>query len=974
MLRPLVFLVALLSLLSLATALTRTPRSGTIIPHSLRIAHLDTATHPDLVIDTCTPHYTWQLTDEATRGLHQTAYQLQILTQQPDGSLLLTSDAADTGRVVSNASTNVKHPFCLAPNTRYVLRVRYWSSTGRVSEWAQARFRTAMGETWRDVPAQWIGSHIIPMHQLKKTFTVPSTPAITAATVMMSGIGYSTLSINGKAVDPSRKLDPGWTTYEKRTLYVSFAVEGLLQAGSDNALAVELGNGWYSQEQYRDGTQEPNYGPPRLYFWLEVRYADNTTTNVYSDASWMGSTGPTIHDGVYMGSIVDHRWQRDGWALAGFADATSVWINATVMPSPLDSNGVLSLQYMDPIRTAPDNLHVATSGKQANPPGVVGGDLIRQQGGLIQPVQVGGATEGQPFDLGQNIAGFCQIKMTGKRGMSVLVRYSETQTLKNNPQVAQSLYTENLRLAASTDIFIFAQDDVEETFIPPFTVHGFRYFEVRGAKYEIKPDKVQCYFTHTETKMVGNVTMGSTVMNQIQHNIQWGQLSNMMSLPSDCPQRDERKGWMGDAGLTVDESLYNFDSANFYRHFLDLIHDIQTEDGQVSDTVPLTYGRFPADPNWGTAYPTITWTMYEHYGDVSVLQAHYANVKAWTEYLRSHWKTDGLANIENEYGDWVPPPPQSQTDSHLIASFPFLRDVLTIGKIAAVLNDTATVADYKTLYTQLVADFNKNWYKGGSIGYADGKQTANALALALPGLVESANVDGVVKALVSDITSRGVHFTTGIVGVAQLFPVLSANGQHDLALQLAQQTTYPSYGWMFTNEQENATTLWELWDSPREGPGMNSRNHIMFGSIGAWFYRDVAGIQLNALDELVVRPRMALDSALMPTLAAEVVTLKGSVAVEYERSVEGAIDMTVTIPVNSNGRVVFEPLVGGGRCQSIKEGESVLYRRAAVQGHRHVASDVDAVEGVVGVLEEVDTGVMHVQLTAGTYKFTAVWA
>ena len=376
----------------------------------------------------------------------------------------------------------------------------------------------------------------------------------------------------------------------------------------------------------------------------------------------------------------------------------------------------------------------------------------------------------------------------------------------------------------------------------------------------------------------------------------------------------------------------------------------------------------------GTAYPTIVWMMYDHYGDVSVLQKHYAGVKGWTEYLRAGWTSNGLANIEYEYGDWVPPPPESQSDGHLISSFPFLRDVLTISNIAAVLNDTATVADYNKLYTALVTDFNKNWYKGGGTGYADGKQTANALALALPGLVDAANVDGVVKALVTDINNHGLHFTTGIVGVAQLFPVLSANGQHDLALKLAQQTTYPSYGWMFSNSVENATTLWELWDSPNEGPGMNSRNHIMFGSVGAWFYRSVAGIELNGLQELSVRPRMPLDLALMPTMAAEVVTVKGSVRVEYERSVAGAIDMTVTIPANTNARVSFEPLLASGRCQLVKEGQSVLYRRAQHQ-NRHIAAaaELDEVAGVLAVDEEADTGVMHVRLTSGTYHFTALW-
>ena len=228
-----------------------------------------------------------------------------------------------------------------------------------------------------------------------------------------------------------------------------------------------------------------------------------------------------------------------------------------------------------------------------------------------------------------------------------------------------------------------------------------------------------------------------------------------------------------------------------------------------------------------------------------------------------------------------------QTDSHLIAAFPFLRDVQTIIKFARLLNDSATVSDYTQLYANLSSTFHKLWYRNASVGYGDGQQTANTLALALPDVVPSSLRDSVVKALVSDINRHG-HLTTGIVGVAQLFPVLSATGHHDLALSLAQSTTYPSYGWMFNNPYENATTLWELWDSPldsRNGPDMDSRNHIMFGSIGAWFYRDVAGIQLDGLEHTHIRPRMAFDHTLMPELHAEVVTVKGPIAVDYSRQV-----------------------------------------------------------------------------------------
>jgi alpha-L-rhamnosidase len=284
------------------------------------------------------------------------------------------------------------------------------------------------------------------------------------------------------------------------------------------------------------------------------------------------------------------------------------------------------------------------------------------------------------------------------------------------------------------------------------------------------------------------------------------------------------------------------------------------------------------------------------------------------------------------------------------------------------------VKDYTTWYPQLVADFNKSFYKGGSVGYADGMQAANILALALPGVVEAGNVADVVAALVADINKHG-HHTCGIVSIAQLFPVLSANGQHDLALALAQQTSYPSYGWMFTNVYENATTLWELWDSPLEGPEMDSRNHIMFGTISAWFYRDVAGIQLNGLEEIVIRPRQSFDMSLMPHLHAEVVTVKGPVTVDYERRGDGSeIEMTVNVPINTNGVVMMEPLVKGGKCQIIKEGGVTIHSAQKDDSvYAKSLSKVGQVEGVNGVSVDAETGVVSVKVAAGKYTFTVKW-
>ena len=652
-----------LCLASLASALPRSPRSSTVLhPHHLRVGHHLTDTHPDLVVDSPHPAFSWQLQTELQvdgsplRGTVQTAFRIQLLPFSPSGVVSSTPlPLGDTGLVHSNASTQVQHPLALRPNTRYLLRVQYHSSTGGESEWAQATFRTAMMDTWRDVPAQWIGSRMVPMNQVKKDFTLPSSSSasLTSATVAYSGIGYSTLWVNNKVVDPTRKLDPAWTTYQKRTLYVSLDVSQLLTSGL-NTVAVELGNGWYAPEQFLNEERFwSSYGPPRLWLHLQANYSDGSSVSVVSDASWLGTQGPTVHDGVYMGSISDHRWNRSDWAKPGHRDPYTLWVNASVMSSPLNSTGVFALQPHDPVRTPPANLHVATSGR-GNPSGVVGGDLIRDQGGMFHPKPVPGGVEGQVLDLGQNVAGWCRFRARGMRGMSLMVRYSESlsQRYADNPEVKTSLYTENLRNAAATDMYIFAEDMTYEWFEPPFTVHGFRYVEFRGAMETIRSADVECLLVHSETTLVGNFTSSSHVMNQIQHNTQWGQLSNLMGIPTDCPQRDERKGWMGDAALSVDESLFNFDTPLFYVNFLNEIRDIQKEDGQVPNTVPEANGGFPADPNWGTAYPTILWTLWRHYGDRALLMDHYAGAKKWVEYVRSDMKAHGLGKLHYDYGDW----------------------------------------------------------------------------------------------------------------------------------------------------------------------------------------------------------------------------------------------------------------------------------------------------------------------------------
>jgi alpha-L-rhamnosidase len=433
------------------------------------------------------------------------------------------------------------------------------------------------------------------------------------------------------------------------------------------------------------------------------------------------------------------------------------------------------------------------------------------------------------------------------------------------------------------------------------------------------------------------------------------------------PQRDERRGWMGDAALSVNEALYNFDLIKFYLNFVNLIGDVQHPDGSIPDVVP-DGGGYPADTNWGTALPTIVWQLYHHYGDNQILSTYYNSVRAYVENVRSGYNNTGLVNLAYQFGDWVPPPPQPKTNQHLIASFAFLHDVSLLINMSVVLGKANDTQAYSTFYQQLAEEFHRVFYTSSSNFYADGMQAAQVLALALPNVVPN-NVRGAVfDHLVGDITAKGNHVSTGIVSTAQLYPVLSDNGHHDLALALITSTTYPSYGYMFMNPFENATTIWELWDAPSEGPGMNSRNHIMYGSVGAWFYSHLAGIDLSP-NMITIRPRMASEAKkhLMTKINCELSTLYGLVHVSYTRdehdTVSNSILLRVTIPPNARARVMLEPLFAGGRCVTLIEGDKIIWSTNASSTY---LQDFE-------IEQDAMTDIMTVHVGSGQYEFQAVW-
>jgi alpha-L-rhamnosidase len=944
--------------------------SSTLIkPHHVRIQHMDVTTHPDIVIDTHTPHFSWQLADEydddghLIKGVQQVGYHIQV-HNVITGQLMWNSDY-----IRSSSSSHILYagtPF--TSDTRYTATIKYFT-TKHESQSYTVHFRTALFSL-TDWTGQWIGSDDINMNQLRTVVNLKLV-AIQSATAFISGIGYYHLYIEDQLIDPSRRLDVGWTTYQQRTLYTSYDLTNVMHTTTGSiGIGVVLGEGWYNRQQWeislgaRTALSE-YYGPPRVLMQLNIQYSDGTNQSIVTDSSWLGREGEHRFDSVYMGTTMDLRVALPCWSCANFTKSNSLWLNASILPSPVNftAGGQFSLQIMDPIRIGPSALHVATSSHAGLIAGVQGASLT--DGGVLKPISQD-FLNGHVFDLGQNFAGWCKLSsLNASKSTIIQLRYTELRYSRGvNGIDFAGLYYENLDNIAAMDTVIL-KGTGNETFEPLFTSHGFRYLLVNGYN-KITPNDVECYNAHSETTLIGHFNSSSAVLNQIQHNILWSQLSNSMSLPYGCPQRNDRTGWMGDAGLSSDEALYNFDYVNFYLNFLTMIEDNQRPDGAVSDTVPFMVGFVPADPNWGTAYLTITWQLYEHTGDVSIIAKYYTGIQAWIDCLIGEYKTTGLANMYFHWGDWVPV--QKVKNNSLVSSYAFLRDVYRFVNMSELLNRTDNIQRYSQLYQQLTEEWHNVFYNSSAHGYADGSQSANTLSLDLPNVVPQSLRPTVINSLVDSIVNIG-YFTGGIISVAAVYPLLSKEGHHDLALKLALSISYPSYGYMFNNDIQNATTTWEEWNSLPTG-ARSSLNHHMFNTIGAWFYRYLAGIELNALRTITIHPRMSYAIDLLNHIEAEVVTIKGPVRVKWTRMSVDSVALSVAIPNNMDANVFFDPLIKKGQCVKLMCDDEIVWMRKDQNNEPRMITNV---LGISDLNENLTTGVLSLRVTSGEYTFVAYW-
>lgn len=793
-----------------------------------------------LGIDVREPRFSWVL-EHTERGQTQSAYQVLVATQ----SSLLDQDKGDqwdSGKVASDQSTQVVYggkP--LVSGRTYYWKVRYWDRQGAASPYSEsAQFEMALlsREEWK---GQWIEGG----NQLRHEFTLND--RVVRARAYITALGYYELRINGKKIGPN-VLDPGWTSYQKRVLYTTYDVTADLAQGS-NAVGVMLGRGWAAMR----GVYKGSYASPAVLLQMNVELAGGKQVSIVSSPSWKTASGPILSDSVFDGEAYDARLEAPGWDRPGFEDSS--WKPAQTVERAI---GVLSAQMMPPIRVVDTIVPIAMTNPQ---PGVY------------------------VYDMGQNFSGWAQLRVSGPQGRAVKLRFAEL--IYDNGMINR----ENLPNAKAQDIYILRGSGME-TYEPRFTYHGFRYVELTGYPGTPNLDSLRGRVVHTAVEPTGSFAGSKPILNQIQKIVHWGQKSNLHSVPTDCPQRGERQGWLGDAQLSAEEAMFNFDMAAFYSNFIRDIRDVQDPDGTITDTVPHTWGGRPADPAWGAAYPRICWFMYEHYGDRRILEQSYEGLKKYIEYLRSR-APDHILRYSS-YGDWLAVEP---TPGEFISAAYYYDGVQILAQVAEVLGKPAEAQNYTQLAGHIKEAFNKEFFHPETNNYSTGSQTANALALFLD-LVPENRRGAVANNLWFNIMLRhDTHLATGIHGTKYVMLALTKVRRSDVAYQLATRTTYPSWGYMIS---KGATTVWELWQDEKY-----SHNHPALGSVGAWFYRALGGINVDSegagYRHIRIQPQVVGD---LGWASAKIETLRGVVSCSWTNS-PNRVTLDASIPVNSDAKLVM---------------------------------------------------------------------
>lgn len=857
-----------------------------VLPAQVAVTGLLTENMTDPVgIDAAHPRFSWQLLSDI-RNTSQAAYELRI----SEG----TKPVWNTGRVNSGQSVHIVYAGdALKSGTDYTWQVRVWDNRGKRSAWSPtAIFRTGLMDRngWK---ASWIepgyaeDSVMRPSPMMRKEFTVNG--KIARATAYITAHGIYEAELNGKRIGDAF-LTPGWTSYGKRLQYQAYDVTPLVRNGR-NAIGVMLGSGWYRGNiGFRNSVNF--YGSDiALLCQIDITLSDGSTQSIISDGSWKSSTGAVRYSEIYHGEIYDARLEKKGWTIPGYDE--SGWDGVKVAMHDFD---VLTATQNEPVKKHE----------------------------TFVPVKIFQTPAGdQVIDFGQNLVGWVQMRVRGNAGDSVILSHAEVLDRDGN------FYTANLRSAKARDIYVL-KGVGEEFFEPRFTWHGFRYLKVEGYPGRLRTEDFTAVALYSAMKPTGSFTTSDSLINRLQHNIQWGQKGNFLDVPTDCPQRDERLGWTGDAQAFSRTAAFNMNVNSFFAKWLKDLEADQVE-GKVPHVVPNILG--PGSVNstgWSDVATIAPWNMYLVYGDRQLLEQQYGSMKAYVESIR-RTAVDDLWNTGFHYGDWLFYRPDDDnsgmaavTDRYLIAQCFYTHSVQLLVNAAHVLGKTDDADSYSKLLGRIKDAFMKEYVTPGG-RLVSGTQTAYVLALNFDMLPEELRGQAADR-LVANVKSYG-HLTTGFLGTPYLCHVLSRFDHTDIAYDLLLRKKYPS--WLYPVTM-GATTIWERWDGQKpdgtfQTPGMNSFNHYAYGAIGDWMYRVMAGLDTReegpGYRQSVIRPQ---PGGGLSHVSASLDTYYGKLSSAWTAEGE-KFTLEVEIPANTTSTVYIPAtdqakiLEGGRPITQVKE-------------------------------------------------------
>jgi alpha-L-rhamnosidase len=861
-------------------------------------------------IDIKYPRLSWELTGNQ-RGLQQVAYHV-LVSSTPAKLASNDGDLWNSGKVNSDQSVHVAYAGKpLTSRTECFWKVKTYTTSGE-GDWSKP-VRFSMGLLNKaDWKAKWTGldrafpwDSVTKMARLsaryfRKNFEAPK--QVKRATVYISGLGLYELYINGQKIG-DQVLAPSPTEYSKVVKYNTFDVTEKIKRGT-NAIATILGNGrFFTMRQNYKPHKWHTFGFPKMLLQLEIEYFDGSKNTVISDDSWkVTANGPIRTNNEYDGEEYDATKEMPNWNYAAFDD--SKWLRAQLVKAP----GIqTSLQPLGPGLEAQmnENMKVMET---------------------IRPISITKlADDKYIMDMGQNMAGWIKMKVKGKRGEQVKLRFAES--LQPNGE----LYVANLRDALVTDIYTLKGIGTE-TWSPTFVFHGFRYVEINAYPGRPSKDDFVGEVVYDDMKTTGQFETSNKTINQIHKNAYWGIRGNYKGMPIDCPQRNERQPWLGDRATGAYGESFIFENSKLYAKWLDDIEESQTPEGSIPDVAPNFWYYYKDNMTWPGTYLMIGNMLYNQFGDKQPIIKHYPSMKKWLNYMKGKYMTNYIVT-KDSYGDWCVPPESPElihskdsariTDPKLLATAYYYHMLQLMQRFSGIVNKPEDAKEFAMQAVKIKEAFNNNFYNRATNTYSNNTVTANILPLAF-NMVPGNNDENVFKNVVDKIMieNKG-HISTGVIGTQWLMRWLTYHGRADISYKLASNTGYPSWGYMVEN---GATTIWELWNGNTANPAMNSQNHVMLlGDLIVWYYENLGGIKAAEPGFKKIEMKPAIVDGLN-YVKSSYHSMYGLIKSEWKNG-EATFTWDITIPANTKA-IVYVP---GKKETDVVEGVNKASRSEGVK-------------------------------------------